>query len=421
MRALIVDKRKVALLAVVYASQGLAPGFAFTAVPALLRGQGVSLMGVGLSHLLMVPMALKFLLGPWADRVAAAGQTRRWMTGLQAGAAVSFLALSLLPPLAGVAPFMTVVGLAYLLIAVVDVITDGVAVRLLAPVERPLGNAAQYGGYYAGGILSGGLFLAVVPRLGWAPAVSMLALLILAGLVAARALAKTVAASAVPAAAAAAGATPRARVLAFLLGPLAWQVLLLLLLLDVPQNVGIAMVVPFLLDGGLTMPQVGLVFGIGGLLAAALGALLGGALLSRVPRASALVVAGVLQSLSLLGLAALATLPELSVAAALAGVCTASALAGAFNIAISSWFMDLSSPAQPATDYSVMACAHVLSYAAIGGVAGKLAEAAGYPAFFASTGAVALVLVLVAWPWLRRLTSPRAAVEPFLAAAPAAD
>jgi PAT family beta-lactamase induction signal transducer AmpG len=136
----------------------------------------------------------------------------------------------------------------------------------------------------------------------------------------------------------------------------------------------------------------------------------------------ALAVAGVLQSLSLLGLAALASRPELSLATAIVGVCAASALASAFNIALSSWFMDLSSRSQPATDYSVMACAHVASYAFIGGVAGKLAETLGFSAFFATTGALALVLVLVAWPWLRRLASPRAAaVDPLLAAAPVAE
>ena len=165
---------------------------------------------------------------------------------------------------------------------------------------------------------------------------------------------------------------------------------------------------PFLIDGGLSGAQVGLVYGTAGMLAAAAGALVAGTVLSRVPRGPALVFAGVLQALSLLGLAALATLPELSLAATVAVVCTACGLASAFNIALSSWFMDHSSAAQPATDYSVMACAHVATYAFMGGLAGKGAQALGYPAFFAASGALALVLVLVAWPWVRRLTATRA-------------
>ena len=408
-----IDKRKIGLLAVVYASQGLAPGFAFVAVPTLLRGQGMSLRGVGLTTLLLLPMAFKFVLGPWADGLAAAGRDRSWLTALQAGAALCFFGISLVPPARGAAPFLAVIGVAYLLIAVVDVITDGITVRLLTAEERPLGNAAQYGSQYAGTIFSGGLFLAIQPRLGWAPAVTLLALLILAGLAAARALPALPA----PAPAASAG-TPRASVLTFVLGPTAWQVLLLLLLLDMPQNVGIAMVAPFLLDGGLSPGQVGLVYGTAGMLAAAAGAFLGGALLSRLPRVQALVIAGALQALSLLGLAALATLPQVPLAAAFAVVCTASGLAGAFNITLSSWFMDNTSRDQPATDYSVMACAHVGTYAFIGGFAGKGAATLGYPAFFATTGALALVLVLIALPWLRRMARPvEAPVAPSAVAA----
>ncbi len=98
--------------------------------------------------------------------------------------------------------------------------------------------------------------------------------------------------------------------------------------------------------------------------------------------------------------------PQLPLAAAFAVVCTASGLASVFNITLSSWFMDNSSRDQPATDYSVMACAHVATYAAIGGFAGMGAKTLGYPAFFATSGALALVLALVALPWLRRLARP---------------
>ncbi len=413
-----VDARKVALLAVVYASQGLAPGFAFAAVPVLLRVQGVSLVGVGFAGLLLLPMCFKFVLGPWADRLAAVGLARTWMSGLQVAVAVCFAALTVLPPSHSVAAFVAVVGLAYLLVAAVDVITDGIAVRLLSPEERPLGNAAQYGGYYAGAILSGGLFLAIEPKFGWAPAVTTLALMILAGLAAARALPEP------PrrALAVAPNGAQRASVLRFLFGPIAWQVLLLLLVLDMPQNVGIAMVAPFLIDAKLTQAQVGLVYGTAGMLAAATGALLGGALLMRLPRVMAVVTAGVLQALSLFGFAFVATLGAVPLTTALAVVCVANALASAFNIALSSWFMDRSSPQQPATDYSVMSCAHTATFALAGPIAGRGAQVLGFPAFFAATGALALVLVFVGWPWLRRLASPRAVVvDPLLAAAPVAE
>ena len=402
-----VDKRKVGLLAVVYASQGIGPGFAVFAMPVLLLRAGLPLKYVGAAGGLLILMAFKFVFGPWSDRIAARGQTRVWMSSLQIALAVCFVGLMVVPPERGILPFIALVAAAYLVVALLDVITDGLAVRMLSEAERPLGNSAQYGGYYGGSILSGGLFLAVEPRLGWGPAVSILALLVAAGWAAARALP-----DAPPPALDVRdvqGGKPRASVLAFLLGPVARYVLPLLLLLDMPQNVGIAMVSPFLLRSGLTQVQVGLVAGTAGLLAAVAGALLGGVLLTRMPRIRALMVVGVLQALSLFGFLWLATLAKLPMVPTIVVVCVAFGLASAFNIALSSWFMDQTSSTQPATDYSVMACAHTATFAIANPIGGALAAVLGFPVYFAGTGALALLLVLAAWPWLRRRTAPRVA------------
>jgi MFS transporter (putative signal transducer) len=392
-----VDLRKIGLLGVVYVAQGMAPGFAAFAMPVLLRRSGVSLQGVGLAGLLLLPVALKFVFGPWADRVAASGETRRWIGGLQAALAACVAALALVPPERALVPFLTLVGLAYLVVAVADVLTDGVAVRVLARVERPLGNGAQYGGYYLGSIVAGGVFLAVEPRLGWVPSVAMLAALVASGLAAGLALTRRLPGSAEPAA----GAPARASLLATLRGPLGRNVLPLLLLLDLPQNVGIALVGPFLLDLGLTQAQVGLVSGTGGLVAAVAGAALGGALLTRLSRPLSLFAAGTLQIVPLLGFAWLAGRPA-SVSAALAVVSAAYFTASAFNVALSAWFMDHVSRRQPATDYSVLACAHTGTFVVGGPIAGGAAAALGFRGYFLAAGIVGALLLLAAMPWVRR-------------------
>ena len=394
------DLRKVGLLTVLYASQGIGPGFAGFSMQVLLRKQGVSLQAVGFSMLLLLPVTLKFVWGPWSDRLAARGRLREWMTGLQIALAACFLALAVLPPARGVAPFLIVVGIAYLIVAVLDTVTDSAMVRLLTPEERPLGNAAQWGGFYAGSILAGGLFLAVEPKIGWGPAMAILILLVTAGLAAGRAL------PAVPAGEAAAAGAERASVLAFLRGPAIRYVIPLLLLLDLPQNVGIALVGPFLYDNGLTQAQVGLVSGIFGLLGAFAGAALGGAVISRLPRIHAVVLAAVLQALPMFGFAWLAANRGQPLWAPIAVTMVAYGLASLFNVAISSWFMDQVSPAQPATDYTLMACAHTLSFTISNPIAGASAAALGFRLHFLVIGGVALGLVLVAWPWLRRMTRP---------------
>jgi PAT family beta-lactamase induction signal transducer AmpG len=359
----------------------------------------VSLQGVGLAGILLLPVALKFVFGPWADRVAAAGSTRRWLALLQGGLAALVAGLALVPPDRALAAFLTLVGAAYLVVAVADVLTDGVAVRVLTAAERPLGNAAQYGGYYLGSIVAGGVFLAVEPRLGWVVSVGLLAALVASGWLAARALTASLA----PDPPREPG-TPPASVLATLRGPLARTVLPLLLLLDLPQNVGIALVAPFLLDVGLTQAQVGLVSGTAGLAAAVAGAALGGLLLTRLPRAGALVAAGTLQAVPLFGFAWMAsTGAPPGMTAALAIVGTAYFTASAFNVALSSWFMDQVSPRQPATDYSVLACAHTGTFVLASPIAGASAGGLGFPAHFLLAGGIALLALLAAVPWLRRL------------------
>jgi predicted MFS family arabinose efflux permease len=390
------DWRKGGLLTVVYASQGIAPGFAAFAMPVLLRKQGVQLWVLGLTLLLLLPVSFKFLFGPWADRLAARGRLREWMGGLQIALAAAFASLVVLSPARGVLPFLIVVGSTYAIVAVLDTVTDSVTVRLLTPAERPLGNAAQFGGYYAGSILAGGLFLAVEPKIGWGPAISILVLLVAAGWAAGRLL------PAVEASEAAAAGAARASLFR-IPARVILAVIPVLLLLDFPQNVGIALVGPFLLDNGLTQAQVGLVSGTLGLLAAFVGAALGGAALSRLPRIHAVVLVALLQALPMFGFAWLAANKGLPLWAPIAVTTLAYGLASLFNVAISSWFMDQASPAQPATDYTLMACAHTLSYTLATPIAGASAQALGFRLHFTIVGAVAVLLVLASWPWLRRL------------------
>jgi PAT family beta-lactamase induction signal transducer AmpG len=406
-------RRKIGLLALLYASQGIAPGFAAFAMPALLRQQGTSLQLLGwLGGALLLPVGLKFLLGPWSDRVASRGRLWPWMSGLQAVLAGCLMAIAAAPPERSLAVFLALVGTSYLVVAALDVLTDALAVRVLEPGERPAGNGAQYGGYYLGSVLAGGLFLAAEPVVGWVTAVGMLGLVVAGGWLAARELAPSLPgpAAEAPGVPGAPVAVSRASILAFLRGPSARHVLPLLLLLDLPQNVGIAQVVPFLVDLRFSQGVIGLVSGTLGLAAAFAGAATAGALLSRLPRVTALVTAGALQAVPLLGFAWLAARGVSSLALAIVVVTTAYFTASAFNVALSSWFMDRLSPRQPSTDYSLMSCAHILTFVVANPIAGASAGRLGFPSHFLLAAVSSLLLLAVAVPWLRHLEARRPAV-----------
>ena len=67
---------KLGLLGCLYFSQGLPFGFFTQALPVLLRKQGFSLGQIGLSSLLVVPWALKFLWAPAVDRWSIAARRK---------------------------------------------------------------------------------------------------------------------------------------------------------------------------------------------------------------------------------------------------------------------------------------------------------------------------------------------------------
>src|SRR5689334_21589092 len=89
---------KLGLLGCLYFSQGLPFGFFTQALPVLMRKQGFSLGAIGVSSLVAVPWALKFLWAPAVDRywLARLGRRKSWIIPLQLAALVVLCALALL-------------------------------------------------------------------------------------------------------------------------------------------------------------------------------------------------------------------------------------------------------------------------------------------------------------------------------------
>ena len=242
---------KLGLLGCLYFSQGLPFGFFTQALPVLLRKQGLSLGEIGLSSLLVVPWALKFLWAPVVDRwsVARVGRRKSWIVPLQLGAVV---VLALLAPSVvsqSMPLLMTAILLLNLLAATQDIATDGLAIDMLAPAERGLGNGLQVAGYRVGMIVGGGALLILHDRLGWSRtflAMAALTALATVPIAAAREPART------PAVAARSRSAPH-----FLRRPGAARLLLLLAAYKAGDAFATGMLRPFLADAGLTLADIG--------------------------------------------------------------------------------------------------------------------------------------------------------------------
>ncbi len=399
---------KIALLTSLYFSQGLPFGLFTQALPVLLRSRGASLPAVSLSGLLMAPWALKFLWAPLLDRAGARGAgRRRVIVVLQLASALVAAALAFVPVGADLTPLFVGVVVANLCAATQDVATDALAIDLLGPDERGLGNGVQVAGYRLGMIAGGGALLAAFELLGW-PATF--------GIVSALLLAATLPLAfwrdrAEPAAPAAIGLPYRGPpppgppstgdeapagepgIGGFFRRPGVWPWLAFVASFKAFEAFGAAMLRPFLVDRGFGLADIGLAFGTVGSTASLGGALCGGLLVNRLGRRRSLVLFGVAQSACLGGFA-LAAFAGAS-RPALVALCGAEHLAGGMaTAALFTVMMDACRPEFAATDYTMQACANVIASGVASTLSGFAAERAGYGAHFAvaaSLGALAAI------------------------------
>src|SRR5690606_36913591 len=95
------------------------------------------------------------------------GTPRRWLLGFQLSSVLATLLLTFADPSRGLIVLIAAAFGFSLIAASQDVVTDGLAVRMLDTRERGLANAIQVGAYRFGMILGGGLLLAVFARTNW--------------------------------------------------------------------------------------------------------------------------------------------------------------------------------------------------------------------------------------------------------------
>jgi predicted MFS family arabinose efflux permease len=381
--------QQMVLFTGLYAAQGLPYGFFTIALPGLMRQQGLSLTLISFTSLLFLPWALKFLWAPYLDY---RGTPRQWLLGLQLAGVCTALLLAWIDwrsywPLAvGAMLFSTIA-------ASQDVVTDGLAVRALQFRDRGLGNGIQVGAYRFGMILGGNVLVNVfVATNGATTFVCMALLLAVTILPVLRLQTETV-------------HRPPARLGTSRL-PVQWLQrmmapgVMLLLGLILCYRLGDAMLsrllVPFLIDQGLSMGEIADIKGAVGSASALIGALLGGWCVFRVRRRTLLMAAGLAQAVSFIPYLVLANgsggRELLWIATAAEGLIGTVATVALFTL-----MMDGSDPEHAGTDYTLYASSVVIIDVLGALLGGVLGDALGYGALFGvaiglcAAGCVALV------------------------------
>ena len=382
---------KLALLASLYLSQGLPFGFFTQALPVLLRKQGIGLPAIGLASLLALPWALKFLWAPFVDRHSSQrfGRRRSLIVPLQL-ATVALCASLALQSSERTLPFLlSAVLLTNLLAATQDIAADGLAVELLEPRERGLGNGVQVAGYRVGMIIGGGLLLVTFENIGWTPTfLAMAGVLALATVPIALHREKARSHS----------EAPRASRLAWLEyarlpGMLPW--LAVLVTFKTGDALGTAMLRPFFVDLGLGLDDIGVLLGTVGFSAGLFGALAGGWAVGRLGRKRALLVFGVAQAAAL-GLYSLAAGGARSYLALAAFSALEHLTGGMATASLFTAMMDRTRPGRESSDYTLQASLVVIATGTASAVSGLSAAQLGYTAHFTLSALLGLAAVLFA-------------------------
>ncbi|RAI57945.1 AmpG family muropeptide MFS transporter [Roseicella frigidaeris] len=367
----------------------------------------LSLSAIGLTALIGLAYANKFLWSPALDAVPppVLGQRRGWLLTLQLGLVLAIAATGLSDPKIDPVRTSLIAALVAFLSASQDIVIDAYRIEVLGDDDRrqAFGLAAYVWGYRLALLASGAGTLMLVEPFGWSGAFLYGAALMLVGLVA-----TLLGPEPPPRPVAVIGWRARLRrsvvdpFLDFTRRPLWLAILLFIALFKLGEALAGVMTTPFYRSLGFSREDVATVATVFGMVATLGGALVGGWLVGLIGVRKALVVTGLGQMLSNLMYVALAAAGhDMPMLWAQVGI--ESFTDGLADAAFLTWLSLLTSRAFTATQYALLSSLTALPLRTLGATSGWLAETLGWPGFFLLTTAAALPAMGIMLYLLRRL------------------
>ncbi|NJK55769.1 MAG: MFS transporter [Pleurocapsa sp. SU_5_0] len=387
-----INASKMGLLASLYVSQYIPLMFFYEALPVYMRQQGSSLQTIALVNLLILPVVFKFLWSPLIDRYGYTrwGHYRFWIVLFQ-------LIVSLLTVVCAFIDISQNLNLLLIIGFVMcvfctsqDIAADAMAVNLLSPAERGLGNGIQVSGHYLGAVIGSGGMLILLDKIGWQKTMLLIALIMLISLLPILLHQEQVRVKPP-------GQVPTVwRDLGEFFGRRElWLWLAILATYTTGSSMAITMFRPLLVDLGLSATQIGLLLGVVSYGVGILGALVGGLAVNFLDRKRLLIAGGCIQVLVISafllpawGFSSLVILYSL-------GILFNSSFGFAETFA-STITMDYCDPDSAGRDFTIQTSIAFVSSAIAGSVSGTITEAIGYSGLFIlSTVLILLNLVLI--------------------------
>lgn len=379
-------------------------------LPAWLRSEGVDLKAIGLFALIGLPYTWKFLWSPLMDRYVPPllGRRRGWMLLTQLALIVTMAGFGLFNPAQHIWSIAALaVGVAFFS-ASQDIVLDAYRREILSDNELGLGNTVHINAYRLAGLVPGSLSLILADHISWDRVFLITALFMIPGLLMTLRVSEPKLAGQAPKTLREAVVEPFHEFIT----RQGWQgaawILGFIFLYKLGDSMATSLATPFYMDMGYAKSQIGLVAKHAALWPAVIGGLLGGLWMIKLGINRALWAFGVVQVLSILGFAWLASYGrfasigahELSMLAVVIGF---EALGvGLGTAAFVAFIAKSTHPAYTATQFALFTSLAAVPRTLANASTGYIIDAIGWTSFFLLCTALALpgmVLLLKVAPW----------------------
>lgn len=412
------DRRFLIMLALGFSAGIPLPLTGFT-LRQWMSESGISLAAIGLTALIGLAYAFKFLWAPVLDHAAppffrGLGRRRGWLATIQPVLAAAILALGFTDPAGAAQVTVAVAVLVAFLSASQDIVVDAYRIEILEERQQGYGLGAYIWGYRGALLASNAGALAMAEFAGWTAAFAMCAALVGIGFLA-------VLLGPEPPARPVQAASWAQRMKLAVVDPFAdfiqrryWLVILAFVAtFKLGEALAGVMTAPFYRSLGFTRLEVAGVASVFGLCATLAGALVGGYVVAKLGTARALIGTGVLQMASNLMYVALAEAGR-SMPMLWAQVGVENFTDGLADAAFVTYLSMLTSRSFTATQYALLSSLAAVPLRTLAGSGGWLAEWLGWSGFFLLTTAAALPAMGIMLFLLKRLppTEPVEAATP---------
>ncbi len=370
---------------------------------AWMTKKGVDLTWIGMISLFHIPYTWKFLWAPFLDRFVPPflGRRRGWLIACQIALMVAIVGLGYSDPVNNTGLMIVAAVLVAFFSASQDIVIDAYRREDLPDEELGLGSSMYVYGYRLGMLLASGGGLILADHISFSQVYLIMSLCMLPGII-------TTLLTPEPEMVAGAPQTMKEAVV----GPFvdyfnrngAIWILLFILLYKIGDTMASGITIPFYMQTGFSMTEIGTVVKFFGTAATLVGVFLGGVILLKLGINRGLWIFGILQAFSTAGFAILARIGYNI--AMLSGVIAFENLSSGMGTAAFVAFMaSITNKKFTATQYALLTSIMGLSRLMASSVTGFMAKNMGWQSFFIFCTLIAvpgMLLLFKIAPWNSR-------------------